>query len=151
MKFKNSSQAETSLNLMYYRYTKHLLGWKKASENRLNQKFLLQQMQECVRIFSTRNLHLCDLSDSQGLDATKAKTTSQITMYLCVIILFRPYHLATKNSYGTLTLTHLAEKSLNKDILKNKQLLVNSGNDSQVGVCHFLGQRNNKLLLIDTS
>ena len=68
-----SSQAQTYLDLMYRRYTKHLLGWKKASETRLNQKFLLNQMQECVLIFSMRNLHLNDLSDSKGLDATQAK------------------------------------------------------------------------------
>ena len=67
------SQAQTYLDLMYRRYTKHLLGWKKASETRLNQKFLLNQMQECVLIFSMRNLHLNDLSDSKGLDATQAK------------------------------------------------------------------------------
>jgi hypothetical protein len=64
---------------MYHRYTKHLLGWKKASGNRLNQKFLLNQMQECVRIFSTRNLHLNDLSDSQDLDATRAKTNQDVS------------------------------------------------------------------------
>ena len=69
------SQAQTYLDLMYRRYTKHLLGWKKASETRLNQKFLLNQMQECVLIFSTRNLHLNDLSDSKGLDATQATET----------------------------------------------------------------------------
>ena len=66
-------KAQRSLNLMYHRYTKYLLGWKRASDTSLNQKFLLGQMKECVRIFSTRNLHLSDLSDGQDLDATVAK------------------------------------------------------------------------------
>jgi hypothetical protein len=58
---------------MYKRYAKHLIGWKKASETQLNQRFLLHQMGECVLIFSMKNLHLNDLTDSKTLDVSKAK------------------------------------------------------------------------------
>ena len=58
---------------MYKRYTKHLLGWKKASRTRINQRFLLNQMEECVQIFSMKNLHLNDLTDCKSVNVDSAR------------------------------------------------------------------------------
>eukprot|EP00092_Neocalanus_flemingeri_P077197 GFUD01095831.1.p1 GENE.GFUD01095831.1~~GFUD01095831.1.p1 ORF type:complete len:155 (+),score=37.31 GFUD01095831.1:40-465(+) len=66
-------KAQNYLDLLYKRYTKHLVGWKKASETRLNQRYLLDQMNECVLIFSTNNCHLNDLTDCNTLDVSTVK------------------------------------------------------------------------------
>jgi len=66
-------KARHYLEQMYKRYTKHLIGWKKASETRLNQQYLLNQMDECVLIFSMKNLNINDLTDSKTLDVSSAK------------------------------------------------------------------------------
>ena len=61
-------KAQMFLDILYQRYLKHLVGWKKGSEKRMNQKFLLSQMHECARIFTRQNLHLGDLTDNQTVD-----------------------------------------------------------------------------------
>ena len=45
-------RAKKNLEILYHRYIKHLLGWKKASDRKLNQQFLLSQMDETVLMFS---------------------------------------------------------------------------------------------------
>eukprot|EP00092_Neocalanus_flemingeri_P045685 GFUD01051176.1.p1 GENE.GFUD01051176.1~~GFUD01051176.1.p1 ORF type:complete len:148 (+),score=27.78 GFUD01051176.1:25-444(+) len=66
-------KAQNYMELLYKRYTKHLIGWKKASDTRLNQRYLLDKMGECVLIFSMKNLHLNDLTDSKTLDVSSVK------------------------------------------------------------------------------
>eukprot|EP00092_Neocalanus_flemingeri_P012947 GFUD01013946.1.p1 GENE.GFUD01013946.1~~GFUD01013946.1.p1 ORF type:complete len:796 (+),score=184.42 GFUD01013946.1:66-2453(+) len=66
-------KAQNYLDILYKRYTKHLVGWKKASETRLNQRYLLDQMNECVLIFSMINCHLNDLTDCNTLDVSTVK------------------------------------------------------------------------------
>ena len=61
-------KAQTHIGILYKRYMKHLVGWKKGSETQMNQYCLLSKMQECVSIFCTQNLHLNDLSDNQTVD-----------------------------------------------------------------------------------
>ena len=66
-------KAHTYLEILYKRYMKHVVGWKKGSETRINQQFLLSKMHECVLIFCMQNLHLHDLTDNQTLDVSSAK------------------------------------------------------------------------------
>eukprot|EP00092_Neocalanus_flemingeri_P024863 GFUD01026959.1.p1 GENE.GFUD01026959.1~~GFUD01026959.1.p1 ORF type:complete len:871 (+),score=185.18 GFUD01026959.1:91-2703(+) len=66
-------KAQNYLDLLYKRYTKHLIGWKRASETRLNQRYLLEQMNDCVLIFSMKSLQLNDLTNSETLDPSSVK------------------------------------------------------------------------------
>ena len=66
-------KAQTYLDVLYRRYLKHLVGWKKGLDRRLNQQFLLSQEHECTFIFALQNLHLGDLTDNQTIDVTTDK------------------------------------------------------------------------------
>ena len=52
---------------MYARYLKQLVGWKRAADTRFNTRFLLQQMRECGTLFTSTNLLLDDLSNSETI------------------------------------------------------------------------------------
>ena len=57
---------------MYVRYLKHKVGWKKASHQIYNQKYIMDQMEEVMIIHTMENLQLSsDLSNSQLLDPTR--------------------------------------------------------------------------------
>lgn len=61
-------KAQNYLSLLYSRYCQHLVGPVKSSEPRMNQHFILAQLEKCELVYSRENLHLDDLSDSKGLD-----------------------------------------------------------------------------------
>jgi len=63
--------AQMYLNLLYKRYEKHLIGPEAASDPRLNQDHILDQMKECSLIFTMRNLYLNDLTDSRSIEVSK--------------------------------------------------------------------------------
>ena len=57
---------------MYMRYLKYKLGWKKASQQIYNQRYIMEQMNEVMIIHTMENLQLSsDLSNSQLIDPTK--------------------------------------------------------------------------------
>ena len=59
------------LDTMYVRYLKHKVGWKKASHQIFNQRYIMDQMNEVMIIHTMENLQLSsDLSNSQLLDPT---------------------------------------------------------------------------------
>ena len=50
---------------IYVRLLKHKVGWKKATLNMFNQKFILDQLNEVMLINTMENLQLNDFSNSQ--------------------------------------------------------------------------------------
>ena len=65
-------QAASCLEILYSRFSKQKIGWKKASYNQVNQRFILQQMDEAMRIFTRENLDIAnDLSNTDKLDPKK--------------------------------------------------------------------------------
>ena len=65
-------QAKTYLSLLYKRYIKHLIGTPASTNPQLDERNILQQMQECSLILNMRNLHLGDLTDSRSITAFNA-------------------------------------------------------------------------------
>ena len=64
-------KARIFLDTMYMRYLKHKIGWKKASQQIFNQRYIMEQMNEVMIIHTMENLQLAsDLSNSQLLDPT---------------------------------------------------------------------------------
>jgi len=61
--------AQSYFTVMYRRFLKHMVGWKRAMDLRLNQRHMLDQLQQAVHITSVDNLHCNDLSDMTNLDA----------------------------------------------------------------------------------
>ena len=65
-------KAKNFLNTIYVRHLKHKVGWKKASHQIFNQRYIMDQMNEVMIIHTMENLQLSsDLSNSQILDPTK--------------------------------------------------------------------------------
>merc|ERR1719318_1866853 len=68
MRLSIIKKAQNYLSLLYSRYCQHLVGPVKSLESRMNQHFILAQLEKCELVYSMENLHLDDLSDSKGLD-----------------------------------------------------------------------------------
>ena len=65
-------QATGSLEVLYSRYAKQKIGWKKASFNHINQTYILQQTENAMKIFTQENLDIADaLSNTHKLDGNK--------------------------------------------------------------------------------
>ena len=60
--------AQKNLNTIYTRFLKDTVGWKRASDSYLNQKYLMEQIHECMLIVTMENLLLNELSNSSYLD-----------------------------------------------------------------------------------
>jgi len=65
-------KAEAYFSLMYRRYLKQMVGWKRAMEVQLNQRCLIEKLQKAVTISSRNNLHCNDLSDYSTINAVDA-------------------------------------------------------------------------------
>jgi len=65
-------KAEAYFNLIYRRYLKQKVGWKRAMEVQLNQRCLIEKLQKAVMISSRSNLHCNDLSDYSTINAVDA-------------------------------------------------------------------------------
>lgn len=65
-------KAEAYFSLMYRRYLKQMVGWKRAMEVHLNQRCLIEKLQKAVAISSRNNLHCNDLSDYSTINAVDA-------------------------------------------------------------------------------
>jgi hypothetical protein len=63
------TKAEAYFSLMYRRYLKQMVGWKRAMEVQLNQRCLIEKLQKAVTISSRNNLHCNDLSDCSTINA----------------------------------------------------------------------------------
>ena len=62
-------QAASCLEILYSRFSKQKIGWKKASYNQVNQKYILRQMEQAMGIFTKENLDITnDLSNTSKLD-----------------------------------------------------------------------------------
>ena len=60
------------LDTIYTRYLKHKIGWKQASHQIFNQRYIMEQMKEVMIIHTMENLQLSsDLSNTQLIDPTK--------------------------------------------------------------------------------
>ena len=67
------SKVKNFLDTIYVRHLKHKIGWKKASHQIFNQRFIMDQMNEVMIIHTMENLQLSsDLSNTQLIDPTKA-------------------------------------------------------------------------------
>lgn len=62
-------KAVSYFSVMYRRYLKHMVGWKRALELQMNQRHVLDQLQQAVNISSKKNLNCNDLSDTRSLNA----------------------------------------------------------------------------------
>ena len=60
--------AQKNLNTIYTRFLKDTVGWKRASDSYLNQKYLMEQIHECMLIVTMENLQLNEFSNSTYLD-----------------------------------------------------------------------------------
>ena len=69
-------KAKNFLNTIYTRTLKHKVGWKKASYKMFNQKWIIDQMNEVMIIYTMENLQLNDFSSSQYMDPTSAAATT---------------------------------------------------------------------------
>ena len=69
-------QAKNFLNTIYTRILKHKVGWKKASYKMFNQKWIIDQMNEVMMIYTMENLQLNDLSSSQYMDPTSVASSN---------------------------------------------------------------------------
>ena len=72
---QSSLQAKNFLNTIYTRILKHKVGWKKASYKMFNQKWIIDQMNEVMMIYTMENLQLNDLSSSQYMDPTSVASS----------------------------------------------------------------------------
>ena len=65
----NCIQAQKHLETLYTRYRKQKFGWKNATSTVLNQKYIMDQMEETVLIFTMQNLNISeDWSNSKVLN-----------------------------------------------------------------------------------
>merc|ERR1719418_189667 len=74
--------AQSNLETLYSRFLRDKVGWKKASHRYLNQKYLLDQLHECMLIYTMENLQLNELSNSNTvnpLDAMPAEENKSLT------------------------------------------------------------------------
>ena len=60
--------AQKHLDTLYKRYLKEKIGWKRAHEYYHNQKWLMDQIHECMLIVTMENLQLEELSNTTYLD-----------------------------------------------------------------------------------
>ena len=65
-------QTKNFLDTIYVRNLKHKVGWKRASQSVFNQRWIIDQMNEVMMIYTMENLQLNDFSNSQQLDPTSA-------------------------------------------------------------------------------
>ena len=71
------SKVKNFLDTIYVRHLKHKIGWKKASHQIFNQRFIMDQMNEVMIIHTMENLQLSsDLSNTQLIDPTKVKANN---------------------------------------------------------------------------
>jgi len=62
-------KAHHHLETLYGRYRKQKLGWKKGASSYLNQKYIMDQMEECVMIYTMENLNIAgDWANSEFLN-----------------------------------------------------------------------------------
>merc|ERR1712110_1028014 len=66
--FQVIKTAQKHLDTLYTRYLKEKVGWKRANESYHNQKWLMEQIHECMLIVTMENLQLEELSNSTYLD-----------------------------------------------------------------------------------
>ena len=66
--FQVIKTAQKHLDTLFTRYLKEKVGWKRANESYHNQKWLIEQIHECMLIVTTDNLKLEELSNSTYLD-----------------------------------------------------------------------------------
>jgi len=64
--------AQSNLETLYSRFLRDKVGWKKASHRYLNQKYLLDQLHECMLIYTMENLQLNELSNSNTVNPLDA-------------------------------------------------------------------------------
>ena len=64
-------RAKYYLSLLYKCYIKHLIGSQASANPRLDERNILNQMQECSFILTRRNLHLNDMTDSHSITVSK--------------------------------------------------------------------------------
>jgi hypothetical protein len=64
-------RAKYYLSLMYKCYIKHLIGSHASANPQLDERNILNQMQECSLILTKRNLHLNDMTDSHPITVSK--------------------------------------------------------------------------------
>ena len=60
--------AQKNLDTLYKRFLKEKVGWVRATESYFNQKWLMEQIHECMLINTMENLQLNELSNSTYLD-----------------------------------------------------------------------------------
>ena len=60
--------AQKHLDTLYTRFLKEKVGWKRANVSYHNQKWLMEQIHECMLIVTMENLQLEELSNSTYLD-----------------------------------------------------------------------------------
>lgn len=60
--------AQKNLATLYTRFLKEKVGWMRANEHYLNQKWLMEQIHECMIIVTMENLQLNEFSNSTYLD-----------------------------------------------------------------------------------
>jgi len=74
---KTIKMAQQQLDVLYSRFRKHKIGWKRASYSYLNQKYVMNQLVQSKTIFTEENLQLKDdLSNSEGLHAIQHEKAS---------------------------------------------------------------------------
>ena len=66
--FSVIKMAQQNLSTLYQRFLKDLIGWKRASTSYYNQKYVMEQIHECMLIVTMENLQLNELSNSTYLD-----------------------------------------------------------------------------------